>query len=259
MDSSRFTVNIYDVFANFLPGFIFLGGAAIPFLPGDTLSGFGTFGGTLLIFASFAVGGMMQALGSYTKHYQYRFPTRDFPSESANEWSLCLIEKRKMPFNRIMDEIANNQDDLTPPQSEFFSSCRNLFGFDSDSDNNDGDWMDWGDLFKICLTHLEITPYNRTLRIQAQHLATRGLYISFFIIFIYYIALSAIQVLPIYNLQQFDVISWQRLVIIGLFCVPISYIFYLRSVHFEKDVVNYMIAEVVASGSNITQNDDNQE
>lgn len=257
--NSRFTVNIYDVFANFLPGFIFLGGAALPFIFGNSLSGFSALEGSLFIFAAFAIGVLTQAIGSYTKKYQFRAPLCNFPSKSNEKKFMRLVEEREMPFNQVMEKIDDNSNDLSVPEEKFLTRCENIFDFDGDEQIED-----WGYLFKLCLTQLEVSPYNRTLRIQAQHLATRGLYVSLFFLCIYYLAIAIVQQPPIHNYlnqwgfihnlphQQIGVLPASVLVLMSGLSLVISYVFYLRSVHFEEDVVNYMISEVVASQSSST-------
>lgn len=36
LEYKRFAVNMYDIFANFLPGFILIGGILLPFLSSDS-------------------------------------------------------------------------------------------------------------------------------------------------------------------------------------------------------------------------------
>lgn len=139
----KVSVNIYDLFANFLPGFILIGGVLLPFLAGNGSSNISISEGAFVTLAAFAIGGGTQALGSHTKRYRFRFPFLSFPADSeADTGTSCTrleeilqwlhldsyIEKRKLPFNSKLEEIdQKSQDvhcDLSFSRKPFFPSMQ---------------------------------------------------------------------------------------------------------------------------------------
>jgi hypothetical protein len=253
LDNSRFTVNAYDVFANFLPGFILLTGVALPFLSQRTLPSLGAIEIVFYTFITFSIGGIVQAIGSKTKYIKFTWPFNESNTKTSKNLFLGILRRRVMPFDRAMNNIViksyernRNNYDLSKAEWKFFDCCNEIFGFDSNVI-----FRDWGYLFKMCLAHLETSPHDRTLRIQAQHLAARGLYISFFILFILYSSLSVIQTGVFNNTiqQPLHALSSDLLFLMAVLCLIASWVFRNRSVHFEEDVVKYMISEMVASGS----------
>lgn len=182
IEYKRFAVNMYDIFSNFLPGFILIGGLLIPFLDSSRLSNIGLLKGSFLTLAAFAAGGFTQAIGSRAKYYNFRLPFFSFPPEPADDgrqW--FLIEDRKMPFDAKMEDIMQNNGELSFAERKFFDVCEEMFGISGDKGIRD-----WRYLFKMIISYLEASPHNRTLRIQAQHLAARGLYVTLFILSLYY-------------------------------------------------------------------------
>lgn len=252
LESNKFTVNIYDVFANFLPGFMFIGGV-IPLLwDSELTSNIGVLEGSLAVFAAFALGGLVQSVGAKLKYYHFRLPSRKFPSKKCEDATFWIFGRRYLPFtykmNRLKKSKSKEDDDLPLPEQKFFNACKDSFGFDSDS----AELNDWGYLFKMCLTHLEASPYNRTLRIQAQHLATRGLYITFAALSVIYALIAIQQLRPIFPNAE---LSYAFIAPALPYIVPAvlglggSYVLYIRSVHFEEDVISYMISEMVLSAN----------
>lgn len=244
LEYNRFTLNMYDIFANFLPGFVLVGGLLLPFAGHERIVNAGLLEGVFATLAAFAVGGFTQAIGSKIKRLQFRIPFCKYPSEDTTV-GLCIpfVERRTMPFHRKMSDITENCEGIL--ESEFSESCEELLKIDSIGNAEE----DWDSLFKTCLAFLEVSPCNRTLRIQAQHLATRGLYIAFFFLFSYYLLLT---VILYFNGSM--VISPQKtsfpisvLALFSIFSVGSSYLAYIRSTHFENDVTEYMISEIYIS------------
>lgn len=113
-----------------------------------------------------------------------------------------------------MERLNNSSEDnnLSVTEESFFDSCCGLFNIDQKEGTDDSTNLalfasqqeinnsppliifanqkenrdDWGYLFKLLISYLEVSPCNRTLRLQALHLATRGLYLSVVLIGIYY-------------------------------------------------------------------------
>lgn len=253
LEHKRFAVNMYDIFANFLPGFILIGGFLLPFLGDDWLSNINLLEGSFLTLAAFAMGGVTQAIGSRIKRYQFRLPLFSFPADPVDGDSQgWVIRKRKLPFNVKMEAIKCESDDLSFAEKGFLSTCEEIFKLDKEQRIDD-----WGYLFKMIISYLETSPHNRTLRIQAQHLAARGLYVTLFMLFSYYLLFSVVAWIQSWRyfsidmregissvlLYNYDVslVIWP---IASISCLLLSYILYIRSIHFEEDVPKYMISEI---------------
>ena len=97
-------------------------------------------------------------------------------------------------FNQMMDNIYDyvndpdasdndNPDRVDGMQVKFYNTCKSTFGF------NEG-FNDWSRLFKAVLAYLESSNIHRGLRIQTLHLLTRGMWVGFGLISVYYVALT---------------------------------------------------------------------
>lgn len=245
--NNKFTINIYDIFANFLPGIVLISGLLLPFIDSNLISAINLSTGTVTLFIAFAVGGFVQGTASLTKQYQYRLPGQNFPSPVNGTKQLQFFAKRKLPFSQKVSHMnSDGSDELPIPERKFNQACETVFKINDDDVSIEDD----GYLFKLCLTYLEASPYNRTLRIQAQHLATRGLYTTSFLLSGYYLCAFTIELLDnglIFNTNvQY---SFHQIVflLLSILSFILFHLFYLRSIDFEEDVAMYMISELYLS------------
>lgn len=247
ISNNKFTVNIYDIFANFLPGIILISGLLLPYANSNLISAISFSTGTVTLFIAFAVGGFIQGIASLTKKYQYRLPKQEFPSAVKKESRFRFLTSRKLPFNHKLEQIdGDNSNKLPIPEQKFKEACKSVLELNDTDTPVDDD----GYLFKVCLTYLEASPYNRTLRIQAQHLATRGLYTTSFLLSGYYLCIFTFELIDNGVLIDMNAqYSFQPIVFLLLsgLSLILFHLFYLRSIDFEEDVVKYLISEIYLS------------
>lgn len=204
--------NLYDIFANFLPGAVLILGFYLPHTSQDfSFPGISITDAVVVTLLAFVVGFILQAMASF------------------------LSKQYGNPFESEVADINSDQDDL---YRDFASVCKKKFGIEVNELDEEDEELSW--LFKAILSDLENSPWSRTLRIQALHLAARGLAVAFLVLTVYY------------------GIYWEGSLSVGddeLFaraCVPafatlgtasLFGVIAWRAIHFEKDVVTYMISE----------------
>lgn len=287
-DYNKFTINVYDVFSNLIPGTVTVVGILFPFSGITFVPNMGLAKGFVVILVSFSIGVGLQGIGSRIKRYHfYPFPSEhkekaedentwesidsfenrhtfslEVPTEFENSVNIkisgqdsipeksedkplhvrikervlpLLVRRRVLPFNARMRDISTSNGDLSLAEEKFFKSCNKVMNISGD------EIRQWDYLFKMIVSHLETLPSNRTHRIQAQHLATRGLYLSFAFLSVYYILIG---IFGAFNWINGLVFSESILFLFALPCLILAHTFYLRSVHFEEDVVKYIICEI---------------
>lgn len=229
----RFTFNAYDLFSNFLPGVFLLFGLWLPFarlsepFPDLTLVQ-----ASMAAIIAFGLGVGAQSLGSMASRKQV-----------VGIWPW---DDRKPPFNRKLEEMLSA--DERPPEIDSVDwAARQMCVevFDLDCDGTD----DCSYVFKSLIAYLEGSNWNRSIRIQALHLASRSLYIVCLLLILYYVAfavglLTPTNLTPISYDGIFDPTS---LAIVSVGLLPLSWIFFRRARHFESDVAKYMFSEFYLS------------
>ena len=206
----------------------------------------------ILSIFSFILGIVIQVIGSrFSKFSVYSCPP----------WA-----KRNRSFNKFMekgfgdtDSSCENCDDIEPItkfDEYFHECCESVFDMDIPDEFND-----WERLFELLIAYLENSPWNRAVRMQTLHLATRGLYVSFLLLAVYYAVIAAtffavnIQDEAVYitlTISSSNIILNSAVVFILMagFTVAISYMFFLRARDFEGDVKCFIVCEFVLSVRN---------
>lgn len=218
-------INIYDIFANIVPGITFLLGLGILINTSELITAL--FGQNtkfslritvLLLFAAvaFVVGQLLQAIAG-------RFDgDHGFPD--------------------LLDSIRNEDDDDIPFEiSEFegvfWTLCREYFVLTNEFQSPDR-------LFKAVLAFLEERGRSRALRMQALYLFGRGMFFtSAFLTFLYSVGAVSIH----FNLLSENIILYLRSVeILTTFSAIgsiITYVFYKEREEFELDWIKYVMIE----------------
>lgn len=232
----RFRFNAYDVFSHFLPGVLLFFGLTLPFLGEE--QPFPDLNLIAAVFAAVVAYGLglgTQALGSIASRRKVF---------GKKPWS-----KRNRPFNYKMNKML----EIETKESEFSNIdwaarelCVEVFDLDCDgSDNTEH-------LFKSLLAYLEASQWNRSLRIQALHLASRGLYVVSLILLMYYGVFGIGLSLP----SEFSVFMYDgylnagHFFILSVLMIPTSWILFDRARHYESDVVIYILSEFFMSQYN---------
>lgn len=215
--------NLYDIFANFLPGAVLLVGILFPYVgTGGLFTGL-TAGGMLVILVlSFAGGLFVQAVGG-----SIQSSGQDFENHIQN-------------VDRYIDETNEQHDgtdanlgiNISPLDAYFVETFRAELGLTSDFD-------DWSRLHKLILAKLEATSRTRALRLQALFLAMRGMAVTMALLalwFLLYTIVATGNVLPV------AVPVWILPCLSGVSIVAAG-ILYSRGGEFSRDVAKYMIIE----------------
>jgi hypothetical protein len=229
----RFTFNAYDLFSNFLPGAVLFLGIGLPFIGlQDVLPDLNLVQALSAIIIAFGLGTVTQSIGSMASRRKV--------------FSLKPLKERDRPFNEKMNQMLECEE----PKPDFSNidwaaSRLCIEAFDLDGDGTDNTEY----VFKSLLAYLESSKWNRGLRMQALHLASRGLYVVCLILGIYYISFGIGFLIPTeYTLYvysgEFSLLSF---IALGGLMFIISYILFLRARHFEDDVVIYILSEFVMS------------
>lgn len=224
MDQGIKNLNLYDVFANIVPGLIFLFGLLVPFnlsailnaVLGDQVKiGFGVPEFLILITIAFVVGQILQVAGG-------RFD--DDHGFSAFMW-------------KIRGRETETRIDVSDFDALFWDMCRDHFQLSGDFDSH-------GRLFQALLSFLEERNRSRALRMQALYLLTRGLFMAVLFLIIIYL-ITAISLYFQYLPEE-----WHQYLrsteIIFMFTI-LAYLLLMtindRSEEFEKDWIEYTVTE----------------
>lgn len=213
---SYLQLNLYDIFANFLPGAYLLIGMFLPeWLLLEKFPTISIFEAGGAVIMAFVAGFCTQSIGSY-------------------------VQTDNRPFDKFMpgeEDGALGSENINDTSIDrlFCEMCENEFGIDP----WDSDFSDWGRLYKLVIADIETGAQQRALRIQALHLSARGLLVSACILVVFHF-LRALFLIPLFP-RSTPVV---HLVLVGISIVSIP-IFYYRYKDFERDVVKYMIYDFV--------------
>lgn len=216
--------NVYDVFANIIPGVVLLVGASFPFnvqrVLGKPITAATSI--TLVIIISFITGQFLQTIGGWADG-DHGFPQL---------------------MRSIVNEKRNPQFEITEFDEYFVVLCDDTFelteGFD-----------DYTRLFKMLLAYLEYSGRSRALRMQALYLLSRGIWVSAWLLSFWFFAvyvsidynyLSETS-LRLVNLKMKDIPSKSELTIAFLLATVLGTIFGRIRQEVEEDWVKYVITE----------------
>lgn len=210
---SHVQLNLYDIFANILPGAYLLIGLIVPeWIAGGNFPNVSVLGTTAALVVAFVLGFCLQALGS------------------------CLLHGSR-PFNEMMSQDGGDgtgADGISYSDVDelFCQFCKDDFGVDPRS-------ADGSRLFKLVISDIETGGQQRALRIQALHLAARGLFLASVPIALYHF----VRMMPLLPLPRSSslVIHWYVFAV----AIALAPIFYYRYRDFERDVAMYMIYDFV--------------
>lgn len=162
-------VNLYDIFANIVPGLSLLFGLLVPFeviptlktlLSTESSLRFGLAHVILLVAFAFITGQLLQAFGS---RYDGDHGFHDFLAE-------------------IRGEDVESRYKITEFDGVFWVMCRERFCLSDGFDSPDR-------LFKAVLSYLEKSHRNRALRMQALYLFARGVFVAAVLLTLTYFAI----------------------------------------------------------------------
>lgn len=229
--SDRFQFNVYGVFCNFLPGSVLLIGLTIPFiLTPESLIDLNLTEALAAGVGAFALGILTQALGSKLSRRKV--------------FGSCPHHKRDRPFNKKMDDMLSSdscEDELTNIDRKAKRICTEVFDCEDEYDTDH--------IFKSLVAYLEASNFTRGLRVQALHLASRGLYVASLILFIYYSLFAVGLYLPpgFSIFTYYGVLHLYHFSLLSLLTLPVAYILFERARDFESDVASYIFSEIVVS------------
>lgn len=217
-------LNAYDIFANIIPGLVFIFGLLLPLRPVPVLEAI--FGETwspslgipqllLLLVVSFVCGQMLQTIGGRV----------DGDHGFANL------------MRRIRGEDVECRYSLSEFEDGFWENCRNTFQLTDDFESYDR-------LFKAVLAYLEDQGKYRALRMQALYLFSRGVVIALRVLAtIYIIAFIAL----IYNIipesEMFYFRSESLMFLGGIVAYILSLYVDGARRELEEDWIKYSITE----------------
>lgn len=214
--------NLYDIFANFLPGAVLLIGLLFPYLGiGGLFASLNTGGLLLMLVLSFAAGLLVQAVGGNVQS-----SGRDFADHIQNVDRYADVEDER--YDADVDAEIN----ISTLDAYFVEAFRAELGLTSDFD-------DWSRLHKLILAKLEATSRTRALRLQALFLAMRGMAVTMALLavwFVLYMVFSAINLFP-------ATIPIWTLPYLSLLWLCTAGVLYDRAGEFSRDVTKYMIIE----------------
>lgn len=215
--------NLYDIFANFLPGAIFMTGILFPYVG---ISGLFTelkAGGLLLmVVLSFAAGLFVQAVGGNVQS-----SGQDFADH------IQKVDRGDNEESEIEEYPESESEiNISPLDAYFVEAFRVELGLDSD-------FEDWSRLHKLILAKLEATSRSRALRLQALYLAMRGMSVTAGFLSIWYILYMVLVLIEVFSTP---LPTWSLLYVACL-SFGTAGKFYERSEEFSKDVAKYMIIE----------------
>lgn len=216
--------NIYDIFANIVPGVVFLVGLSFPFksqqFVGDGANA--AIAVTLFLFFSLVVGQILQAIGGW--------------ADGDHGFSL-LVED-------ILREQSESRFDVTEFDEYFVVLCHDTFGLSDEFD-------DYSHLFKLLLAYLEYSGRSRALRMQALYLLARGVWVGAWLLIIWFVTLFVsfefnyvtAASLEMVNLQLTDFRSTTATFIALVVTTAIWGVFTKIRKELEEDWISYVVTE----------------
>jgi len=215
--------NLYDIFANFLPGAVFIIGVLFPYVGIDGLFTELKVGGLLLIIVlSFAAGLFVQAVGG------------DIQSSGQDFVDHIRKVDREDGETPDVDEGGGLESNIniSTLDAHFVEAFRAELGLSSD-------FEDWHRLHKLILAKLEGTSRSRALRLQALYLAMRGMAVTAGILSVWYVLYMVLVVTDVFPTS----LPVWSLPCIAFLLLGVTGIFYERSTEFSEDVAKYMVIE----------------
>lgn len=155
--------NVYDVFANIVPGVVLLIGLLFPLdvreivdveIVSVTIA-------SLFVILSFVSGQIVQSFGGWADG-----------DHGFSELMTCLIQNKK--YSRF---------ELTEFDERFLLHCDETFDLRDEFD-------DYGRLFKMILAYLEYSGRTRALRMQALYLFARGIWVSVWLLALWFLIIG---------------------------------------------------------------------
>ncbi|WP_162224567.1 hypothetical protein [Halorussus amylolyticus] len=215
--------NLYDIFANFLPGAVLVIGLLFPYVGVDGLFVSVRIGSlSLLLVLSFATGLFVQALGGIVQS-----SGQDF----ANHIQKVDRQEDEAGDEENVAEMKSNIN-ISTVDAYFIETFRAELGLTSE-------FEDWNRLHKIILAKLEATSRSRALRLQALYLAMRGMFVTMVLLALWFIAYSLLTASGVF---QSAVPVWTFPYLVSISLVGAG-LFYNRGSEFSKDVAKYMVIE----------------
>lgn len=225
MDGKRLrSFNIYDIFANIVPGVVFLIGLSFPFklqqFFGDGANA--AIAVTLFLFFSLVVGQILQAIGGW--------------ADGDHGFSL-LVED-------IVRKRSKSRFDVTEFDEYFLVLCQDTFDLSVNFD-------DYSRLLKMLLAYLEYSGRSRALRMQALYLLARGVWVSAGLLIIWFVTLLisfeygyiTATSLELVSLKMDDFRSTAAILIALLVSTTIGLVFTKIRKELEADWISYAITE----------------
>ena len=214
--------NVYDVFANIVPGIISLLGMSFPFdIQGKITSNLVPVASVFIIVA-FVFGQVIQALGSW--------------ADGDHGFSILIRD--------IINNRSNDRYNITEFDERFLLCCDNAFELTDD-------FNDYGRLFKMLLAYLEYGGRTRALRMQALYLFSRGIWVSLWVTTLWFVViyisikygyLSNESLKPI-NLSMSIVRNKSGIGVASIFTFIMGLAFGRIRKHLEEDWIQYVIVE----------------
>jgi len=217
-------INLYDIFANIIPGLAFLLGLVVPFEVSASLQAiFGsseplsfTIGQILLLVAvAFILGQLLQAFGS---RFDGDHGFSDF-------------------VRKLKGEDVQTRYEITEFDNSFWVFCKKEFQLTDDFEAYDR-------LFNAVYSFLETSNRNRALRMQALYLFSRGVRVAAVFLLLLY---TAIYISLYYDYIPIDLTEYvrdQRAVLSG---IVITWVLAQVANHerreFERDWLEYTVTE----------------
>lgn len=225
----RFTFNAYDLFANFLPGALLLIGVGFPFIVfNGSVPDLSLIDVVVLSTIAFGAGVVTQSIGSSLADREV--------------FSFSPLKERNHPFNEKMEELLDedaSQEDFSGMEWKARKACIDAFHLSGDGSD------DITLIFKSLLAYLESSKWNRGLRLQSLHLASRGLYIVSLFLAAYFFSFTLSVLIP----QDIGLFVYSgslagiHFAFLGSLMFLVAYIMFKRARHFEDDVSTYILAE----------------
>ena len=216
--------NIYDIFANIVPGIVFLLGLTFPFKTQQILGNDITSVINVLFFVliSFVVGQVLQLIGGWIDkdHNFSRFIEDIIKKESKSKFNVTGIDRY------------------------FIVLCSDTFNLSKNFNN-------YNHLFKLLLAYLEHSGRSRALRMQALYLFSRGIWVSSWLLFLWFLVLFISLRYGYISADSINLINLKMDDLRGEFVILISlvisfifgYIFNSVRREIEKDWVMYVVIE----------------
>ena len=245
-------INLYDVFANFLPGSLLIIGIIAPIVGANNLVQLGLGSALIFFIISYALGFVIQAFGGWMSSGDAAFENHmkniregngngepqddaDGNGEPQDDTEELVQEESEV------NEIAQRNPEVNRRDVNYGSIDVTFDELVSQAKHVSSRYEDWEGLYNWVMVRLDNSSRTRALRMHSTFLAVRGLAVVFSFFVLYYLTMAVL----IYCFGLSVSAGLEVILVIAAACILFAAVLYRRQIGLCDNFVNIMIREYV--------------